>query len=65
MPTRIRPLSKVIACFPASAGPLAAPGTSRPAFWDIPQRANWSGGVTEKFFTDAFAALKPGACLAW
>ncbi|PKP81385.1 MAG: hypothetical protein CVT79_11685 [Alphaproteobacteria bacterium HGW-Alphaproteobacteria-18] len=49
--------------FSAVSGPLTEPGTADVVltFRNI---HNWmSGGYTEKFFTDAYAALKPGGVL--
>ena len=49
--------------FSATSGPLTEPGTAD-AVLTFRNIHNWmSGGYTEKFFTDAFAALKPGGTL--
>mgnify|MGYP003664911965 FL=1 len=49
--------------FSGISGPLAAPGTAD-AVLTFRNVHNWmSGGYTEKFFTDAFSALKPGGVL--
>ncbi|MFN3608685.1 MAG: class I SAM-dependent methyltransferase [Hyphomonas sp.] len=49
--------------FSAVSGPLTEPGTAD-AVLTFRNIHNWmSGGYTEKFFTDAYAALKPGGVL--
>lgn len=49
--------------FSATSGPLTEAGTAD-AVLTFRNIHNWmSGGYTEKFFTDAFAALKPGGTL--
>ncbi len=49
--------------FSASSGPMTAPGTAD-AVLTFRNIHNWmSGGYTEKFFADAYAALKPGGIL--
>ncbi|MFN7056528.1 class I SAM-dependent methyltransferase [Hyphomonas sp.] len=49
--------------FSAQSGPLTEPGTAD-AVLTFRNVHNWmAGGYTEKFFTDAFEALKPGGVL--
>jgi predicted methyltransferase len=49
--------------FSAESGPLTAPGTADVVL-TFRNLHNWmNGGYTEKFFADAYAALKPGGVL--